>query len=70
MRSEKINLLSLAEVAAQTGLHPASIRKRLTEGRSDAIRVAGVWLFTKSQAAQLAAESRPGKKRAKKERDQ
>jgi hypothetical protein len=56
-------LLTLAEVAQRAGLHPGAIRKRLAEGRSDAIRIGGVWLLTDSQAQALERDMLPRKKR-------
>jgi excisionase family DNA binding protein len=63
----KVNTIyTLKEAAAMTGLHAGSIRKRLIEGRSDALRVGRDWLFTESQVAQLKREAKPQRKRGTK----
>jgi heptaprenylglyceryl phosphate synthase len=59
-----IELLTLAEVAQKAGVHPGAIRKRLLEGRSDAILIGGIWLFTESQTNALIRDMKPRRKKA------
>ena len=61
--TEGTKLYTLAEAARLTGLHPGSIRKRLTTGRSDAMKVADVWLFTEAQLRDLRQVAKPKPRR-------
>ena len=57
------DLRTTSEVAAMAGIHPGSLRKRLCEGRSDAILFAGRYYFTSAQAAEVVRVVRPHRKR-------
>ena len=47
----EVNLLTVEEVAAMTGLRPVTIRKQIATGKVDAVKVGTQWLFTEKQAA-------------------
>jgi len=62
-KTERVVLYTVAEVAEASGMHPGSIRKRLIEGRSDGFLVAGRWVFTAGQKAELIQVAKPRAKR-------
>lgn len=47
----ELTLLTVEDVAAQTGLQPRTIRKQIATGKVDAVKIGSQWLFTPSQAA-------------------
>jgi len=59
----KLVLYTLKEAAEQTRLHVGTIRKGLTEGRFDAMKVGRDWLFTPTQVEELKRTAKPQKKR-------
>lgn len=56
-------LLTVEDVAAQTGLQPRTIRKQIATGKVDAVKVGTQWLFTEQQAAQVKRRRKRGQKK-------